>query len=158
MLPEVYQRLVASPQVTAICGKRIYRHGTAPQKVTAPYVTWFIVAGTPENSISELPRVDNYSVQVDCWSNNTGSGDAQVENLAEAVRDALEPYAHMTSLVINERDFETQRFRMGMQFTFWHRRKTPPEPVLALALSGEDGSLLLSGDMNDDGNDRMLLQ
>jgi len=159
MLPLVYPLLKASPAVTALCGSRIYRHGAAPQNVAAPYVTWYIVSGVPENSISELPRVDNYSVQVDCWSNNTGTGDTQVEALAEAVRDALEPYAHMTNLIINERDFDTQRFRLGMQFTFWTRRRAPPEPVLALGLSGDEtGAMLLSGDMADEPDDRILVQ
>lgn len=158
MLPNVYARLTASPTVTALVGTRIYRHGAAPQNVTAPYVTWFVVSGTPENSISETPRIDNFNVQVDCWSNNTGTGDAQVEAVAEAVRDALEPYAHCTGYLINERDFDTQRYRFGMSFTFWKHRETEPDIVLALGLSGDasPGALLLSGDATD-GDDRILL-
>jgi hypothetical protein len=123
MLPSVFTLLTADPAVTALVGTRIYRHGSAPQKVEAPYVTWFLVSGIPENELSSLPRVDRMEVQIDCWSNNTGTGDAQVEELAAAVRDALEPVAHMTGIIANEQDFETRRYRLGMQFTFWVRRK-----------------------------------
>ena len=161
MLPRVFPLLTASAAVTALVGTRIYRHGAAPDNVVAPYVTWFVVVGTPENSISETPRIDRYSVQVDCWSNNTGTGATQVETLAEAVRDALEPSAHMTGVVVNERDFDTQRYRLGLQFDFWTHRTSQPSPLppsieYYLALSGDmtDGNdlLLLSGDMQSGGD------
>lgn len=158
MLPPVYSLLTADVGVTALVGTRIYRHGAAPQKVVAPYITWSLVSGTPENELSSLPRVDRLEVQIDCWSNNTGTGDAEVESVATAVRDALEPVAHMTAIVANEQDFETRRYRLGLQFTFWLRRTTIAPPVLALGLSGdESGVLLLSGDMSDDPNDRELV-
>lgn len=122
MFPLVYPILKDAPAVAALVGTRIYRHGSAPQNVVAPYITWFIVAGTPENALGETPRVDNYQVQVDCWSNNTGTGDAQVEELAEAVRDALEARADMSAVAVNGRDPETMRYRIGMTFTFWTHR------------------------------------
>lgn len=122
MLPNVTQRLRASAAVVARVGTRIFRHGAAPQDVQAPYVTWFVVVGQPENCMDDVPPIDRYTVQVDCWSNNTGTGDAEVEALAKDVRDALEPYAHMTSVVVNERDPETFRFRLGMSFDFWTDR------------------------------------
>ncbi len=122
MLPPVYQALKNDAAVAALVGTRIYRHGAAPQNVVAPYVTWFVVAGTPENALGERPRIDNYQVQVDCWSNNTGSGDAQIEQLAEAVRDAMERVADMTGVAVNGKDPETQRYRLGMTFTFWTHR------------------------------------
>ena len=151
MLPPVYVLLTDNDAVTALVGTRIYRHGVAPQNVVAPYVTWALVSGTPENELSDLPRVDRMEVQIDCWSNNTGTGDAQVEAVAKAVRDALEPVAHMNIIIANEKDYETRRYRLGMQFTFWVKRPAPPAPVASLlALSGDEGAqgelLLLSGD------------
>lgn len=122
LLPDVFPILRDDSDVASITGLRIYRHGSAPQSVSAPYVTWFVVTGNPENSLGELPRVDRHEVQVDCWSDNTGSGSRGIETLATAVRDALEPFAHMTAILIDERDVETQRYRIGMQFTFWHHR------------------------------------
>lgn len=125
MLPAVFPIIKEASAVTALIGTnpvRCYRHGFAPQGVAAPYLTWYVVSGTPENDLSDLPRVDSYSVQIDCWSNNTGTGAAQVEQLAEAVRDAIEPHAYMTALAVNGIDFETQRFRIGMTFNFWTHR------------------------------------
>lgn len=122
MLPQVFPLLSASSAVRALIGSRAYRHGSAPQDVVAPYVTWFVVTGNPENTLEDLPRVDRYEVQLDCWSVNTGEGPAQVETLAKAVRDALEPYAYMTAVVADTRDQETQRYRVALQFTFWHDR------------------------------------
>lgn len=115
MLPPIYTTLKGSAGVATIVQTRIYRHGDAPQDTSKPYVTWFLVTGTPENQLSGLPGHDRSSVQVDCWS-PTDSG---VQTLAAAVRDALEPVAHMTAVVINERERETKLYRLGMQFDYW---------------------------------------
>jgi hypothetical protein len=122
MLPLIFQILKDASGVASLIGTRIYRHGAAPQKVIAPYVTWFVVSGNPENELTSTPRVDRFNVQVDCWSDNDGSGDTGVETLAEAVRTALEPHGHLTSYAVNERDFETQRYRIGMEFTLYVHR------------------------------------
>lgn len=125
MFPRIFQTIAADSVVTAIIGTnpvRCYRHGSAPQNVVAPYVTWFIVAGTAENNLSTTPATDRWTIQADCWSDNTGTGSAGIETLAEAVRDALEPIGHMTGVVVNTRDPETQRFRIGLQFDVWLNR------------------------------------
>ena len=69
-------------------------------------------------TLGELPLVDSYSVQIDCWSDS----DAEVEQLAEAVRNAIEAEHHITSFGPNGRDPETMRYRIGMTFTFWNPR------------------------------------
>ena len=122
MLPPVFQWLRASANVTALIGSgptRAYRHGSAPQDVAGPYVTWFVVSGVPQNVLDEPPRVDAITVQVDCWSDNTGTGSSGVDVLARAVRDALEPHGHMTAIVVDERDQQTERYRIGLSFDFW---------------------------------------
>lgn len=118
MLPLVYPLLTNDSTVAGLVDGRVYRHGDAPQNVTRPYVTWFVVTGTPENTLDEVPRIDDYRVQVDCWSD----GDAEVEELSEAVRNAIEPSAYMTQVHADDRDPETKRYRMGMTFTFWTDR------------------------------------
>ena len=93
MFPPVFQTLKAAQAVKDIVGTnppRIFRHGRAPQDNTRPYVTW-LVFGTPENQLSGTPPVDRVSVQVDAWHQT----DAGVVLLAEAIRDAIEPHAHM---------------------------------------------------------------
>lgn len=122
MLPPVKETLVLSSAVTDIVGSgsdaRIYRHARKPQDAVAPYVTWAVISGLPENNLSDLPPVDHLVVQVDCWSRT----DIGVEDLATAVRDAIEPYAHMTGQPSDERETETKLFRMGLQFDWWHSR------------------------------------
>jgi hypothetical protein len=118
MLPPIFQTLKASETVKAIVGTnppRIYRHGNAPQDTTRPYITWQLVSGVPENTLSELPGIDRATVQVDCWHPN----DSGVETLAEAVRDAIEPFAHMTIVPIDLRDVETKLFRVMLQFDWF---------------------------------------
>ncbi|MDP3208764.1 MAG: DUF3168 domain-containing protein [Rhodoglobus sp.] len=127
MLPPVGQILLDDSGV-AVLTTRVFRHGSAPQRAQAPYITWFQVTGVPENLLDGSPRVDRCEVQVDCWSENTGNGSRGIETLARAVRDALEPVAHMTAVVADEQDVDTQRYRIGMQFTFWNDREEDPLP------------------------------
>lgn len=126
MLPVVLPILAADPEVTGILGTtpvRFYPHGRAPQNVQAPYATWFIVSGIPENQLDEVPRVDRFSVQIDCWSDNTGEGAQEVKELATAIRDALEPHMHMTAIAADGVDPDTQRNRRGLVFTVWQDRE-----------------------------------
>lgn len=114
MLPEIYPILRASAAVSSIVATRIFRHGNAPQSSDRPYVTWFLAGGGPENTLSETPQADRCSVQVDCWHTT----DAGVQDLAEAVRDALEAEAHVTGFLLNERDFESRMYRIALQCDF----------------------------------------
>lgn len=118
MMPAVYALLRSSPAVLALVGQRIYRHGRAPQDTVAPYIAWLIVTGDPENNLSDTPPHDRMVVQIDCYHHT----DAGVEQLATAVRDALEPHAHMTGQPVDERETETKLFRMALQFDFWVAR------------------------------------
>ena len=118
MLPPIYPTLSAWPAVSAIVGNRIYPHADAPQDVAAPYVTWFMAGGAPVNTMSESPIVDQITVQIDCW-HSTSAG---VVQLASAVRDAIEPHAHITGYPINAKDTETQRYRIGLQLDWWLSR------------------------------------
>ncbi len=121
MLPAIYSWLKAASAVTAIIGSnpaRAFRHGDAPQDTTHPYVTWQLVAGVPDNQISGLPPSDRYTVQVDCFHQT----DAGVESLAAAVRNAIEPYAHLTSIPVNNRDAETKLYRIALQFDVLQNR------------------------------------
>lgn len=116
MLPAVFPLLKNAPAVTALIGTnpvRVYRHGSAPQDVLRPYVTWSVPGGTAENTFQGADA-DFFRVQVDCWSDD----DTQIETLAAAVRAALEPAAHLVAYLADERDFDTKRFRMSFAFDF----------------------------------------
>lgn len=122
MLPPVFQTLKASAAVKNIVGQnppRIYRHGAAPQGVDKPYITWSVVGAAPANNLTSTPPIDAYTVQVDCWHQT----DAGIETLAEAVRDAIEPVAHMTGIPVNQRELsDTKLYRIALQFDWWTPR------------------------------------
>lgn len=124
MLPPVFLTLQASSAVVRLVGTRIWRHNTAPQDGPRPYVTWFLVTGLPENHLSGLPPMDRMTVQIDCWA----TSDEQAEELAVAVRDAIEPYAHMTGQPIDARDPLTKLWRMALEFD-WFVARPVPEPT-----------------------------
>jgi len=115
MLPLIYPLLRDAPAVTALIGSppRAFRHGTAPQNVPKPYVTWSVPGGAPENTFDGAAS-DLFRVEVDCWSDD----DTQVETLAAAVRAALEPSGHLVAYIADERDPVTQRFRISYAFDF----------------------------------------
>lgn len=126
MLPVVLPILAADPEVTGILGTnpvRFYPHGSAKQDTQAPYATWFIVSGIPENTLDGVPLTDKFSFQVDVWSDNTGDGAAEAKAGAIAIRDALEPHMDMTRVIGDGVDPATQRNRFSLQFSKWQGRE-----------------------------------
>lgn len=119
MLPTIYTWLKTAG-VQAIVGTppRVYRHADAPQDVTKPYITWVMVSGVPDNELSSLPPSDRWTIQIDCWHQT----DAGVEDLAKEVRDAIEPYGHLTSMPINGKEFDTKLYRIALQFDILQAR------------------------------------
>lgn len=121
MLPAIFPWMRDSSSVTDLIGTdpvRCYRHGSAPQAVEAPYLTWYVVLGLPENDLSDTPPVDSFDVDINCWSDDP----AQVETLGTAVRDAAERHADMTGIDGPRRDPETMRYRLTLTFKVWRHR------------------------------------
>lgn len=120
LLPPIFQLLKAAAPVTALLGAtpKVYRHGLAPAGSVAPYVVWMVISGDPENSLSDAPGSDRLTLQVDCYHTSDGG----IEQLAEAVRNALEPAAHLTGIPIDQREAETGLYRIGLQFDYWQSR------------------------------------
>lgn len=111
MLPPLYAALVTAPAVVAIVADRIYPHGEAPQDVTRPYITWQMINGTPENSLSDLPDIDRCTLQINCW-HPTSTG---VVQLATAARAAVESHGHVTGIPVNQREPETRLYWIAIQ-------------------------------------------
>lgn len=128
MLPPIFPALMASADVRAIVGSppnaRVYRHGAAKQGMSGnePYITWALVTGEPYNTLSELPAVDRQTVQIDCWYPALLIGANMIETFADAVRDAIEPHAHMTATLLDLQEPDTQLFRISMQFDWFLSR------------------------------------
>jgi hypothetical protein len=125
MLPPIFPLLSSDSSVTGLVGAppncRIYQFGMAPDEGTPryaePYVTWFLVAGVPYNSMSDRPNGDAYRVQVDVWAKTASEGLA----VARAIRDALEVHAHML-MSSTDRDQETRLYRYSLDFQFIEHR------------------------------------
>ncbi|MFS8372427.1 DUF3168 domain-containing protein [Xanthomonas campestris] len=117
MLPKVY-RTIHTPAVAAIVGDRIGRHGEVPQDEQRPYIVWQIVTGLPYDTLSEAPKGDATNVQIDCYH----ATDSGVEDLALAVRAALDALLIANRVVINNRDSETRLYRIGLEADFIDQR------------------------------------
>lgn len=117
MYPPLLATLKAAPAVTALIGSapiRCYPAGIAPQTVADPYVTWQVIAGSPENYLSTAPDMDVFVAQVDVWGKTLPS----VHSAAVAVRNALEVVGHVVAWRGESRDATTDRYRYSFDVEF----------------------------------------
>lgn len=117
MFPKVY-RTIHTTAVAAIVDTRIGRHGEVSQTEQRPYITWQIVTGQPYDNLSSAPGGDLTTVQLDCYH----STDAGAEQLAVAVRAALDSALICNRVVLNRRDPDTKLYRVGMEADFIDQR------------------------------------
>ena len=121
MFPPIFSVCSADPAVTALLGTsptRLYLFGEAGQGTALPYATWQGIGGSPENYINNLPDIDSYALQVDVWASTASSARA----VAQALRNAIEPNAHITSWRGESRDTETKLYRYSFDLTWWVNR------------------------------------
>lgn len=112
MTPPIFATCKADSGVTALIGSnpcRLYPFGEAPQGVAKPYVVWQVISGLPENYLAQVPDIDSFSIQIDVYADTASSARAT----AEAIRDAIEPNAYVTSYNGEGRDSETRNYRYG---------------------------------------------
>jgi len=117
MFPKVY-RTIHTAAVSAIVEDRIGRHGEVAQTETRPYIVWQIVTGLAFDNLSAPPGGDFTTVQIDCYH----KADAGVEQMAEAVRAALDGALIVNRVVVNNRDPETKLYRVGLEADFIDQR------------------------------------
>lgn len=86
--------------------------------VIAPYAVWQTIYGSPENYVSGRPDIDNWAVQIDIYANDV----LQVRAAAEALRDALELSAYVTSWRGESWESATKRYRYSFDVEFWTPR------------------------------------
>jgi len=117
MFPKVF-RAIRTPAVAAIVDDRISSHGGAARTDKRPYITWQIVTGDPYSNLSSAPGGDFTSVQIDCYhEDETGA-----EELALAVRAALDALLIVNRVVIDTIDSDTQLYRVGLEADFIDQR------------------------------------
>lgn len=121
MEPPIFSICSASSAVKNLLGKkpvRLYPFGFASQGVEKPYAVWQIISGGPQNLLGGLPNTDDYDVQVDAYATTHDS----VLAVAKALRDALEPVAHITAWRGASRNKETLDYRYTFEVSFIHYR------------------------------------
>lgn len=110
MNPTIFEVCRANTGVTDLLGlspTRFYPFGQAPQNTAMPYAVWQTVGGAPENYLGQVPDIDLYSLQVDVYALTSSAA----RDVAQAIRDAVEPVAHITSWRGESRDTETKAYR-----------------------------------------------
>lgn len=121
MFPPIFQLCAGDAGVKSALGSnpvRLYPFGQAPQGVVLPYAVWQIVSGGPENYLGNLPDVDSYTVQVDVYADGASS----VRSAAKALRDAIEPHAHIVGWRGESRNPDTQRYRLSFDVDWFVHR------------------------------------
>ncbi|HHJ4332942.1 TPA: DUF3168 domain-containing protein [Citrobacter freundii] len=110
MIAPIFIVCAASPPVVALLGGdtlRLYPFGQQDDNVVYPYVVWQNITGSPENYLAQRPDADFFTLQVDAYADTVD----EVIAVATALRDAIEPHAHITRWGGQERDPETKRYR-----------------------------------------------
>lgn len=119
MYPDLFIIAAGSPAVTGVLGSnptRFWPFGLAPQNETRPYAVHQLVYGSPDNSLSCIPREDLAGIQVDCYAKTASAA----RNVAEALRDAFEAsHNHMTAHNGEDWEQSTGLYRVSMTFEFW---------------------------------------
>ena len=122
MLPPVFALVSTDAGCTAKLGAgdacRCYPFGDAPVDVTRPYVTFFTVAGSAENTQADAPPSDRFVGQIDAWADSP----AAAVSTAQAVRSAVERYGQVTAYNPSDRDPETGRYRYSFDAEFVVKR------------------------------------
>jgi hypothetical protein len=127
MFPPIFAIASADSSVQAIIGGggpddpvRLWPFAEAPRDEQGnvahgvPYAVWQLITGTPANYLGNTPDVDTYGVQIDCYSESVSVS----RELAQALRDCLEPHGYVTSWNGEWRDQPTGLFRITFSMEF----------------------------------------
>ena len=111
MFPPLFEVCSADAQVQSTFGTnpcRVYPFGEAPQQGVTPYVAWRVFGGEPENNLSCPPDMDRFMVEVSVYADQG----QEARDGAVAIRDAVEPLAHVTAWAGEGRDETTRLYRV----------------------------------------------
>ena len=102
---------------------RFYAWGMGPQPPVYPYAVWRFSAGAPENYLGQVPDIDGMSLQVNVYAAATDNqGAEKVRQIAQALRNAIEPVAHITAWRGESRDPDTKAYVYSFDVDFWTPR------------------------------------
>lgn len=110
MYPPVFAVCYAANPVKALLGTapmRLFLFGEAEQGTQKPYAVWQVISGVPENFLNQAPDTDSFTIQIDIYADTAASA----RNVAAALRNAIEPHAHVSAWRGESRDPETKDYR-----------------------------------------------
>ena len=129
-LPTPFPFLFADPNCRAILGSspmRVFPHGSAPQGVAYPYVTYSAASIVPINSLDMGGApADTTLVQVSIWSQNNGTGQTSLMTTYRAVRATLEAGHDIEAVRDMGKDAETGSYRIDLDVRMFVHREEPP--------------------------------
>lgn len=117
MTPPVFLALSQHVETATLLGPppiRAFPAGKAPPGVPYSYVTWVLVVGIPENTLSGTPEFDAETVQIDAWAEDYD----KAKTLGAACRKAIEPFGYVTSFGIPQPDPDTGAYRVTIEAEF----------------------------------------
>lgn len=120
MTPSIYPIIAASSSVTSLLGSppRFFPFGQAGQTPVRPYAVWQQVSGSPLNYISGVPDQDMFTIQIDVYANDA----APVRSIAAALRDAIEPVAHIVGWDGESYEETTKTYRYTFSVDWFESR------------------------------------
>jgi hypothetical protein len=99
---------------------RFYAWGKAPDNVEKPYAVWRQVFGLPENYLGDRPDADQFTTQIDVYAADVlGQGADKARVIADAISNAIEGVAYVTSWIGESRDPETKNYVSTFQCDWW---------------------------------------
>lgn len=124
MYPPAFSIAAANAGVTSVLGSspvRFWPFGKAPQNEIRPYAVHQLIYGNPDNSLSCVPSIDLYGVQVDAYAKTV----TDARNVASALRDAFEEtYNHVVSWNGEDWEAATGLYRVSFTVEFWTERQS----------------------------------
>ncbi|WP_394243898.1 DUF3168 domain-containing protein [Halopseudomonas laoshanensis] len=112
MYAPIFAVVSQAPAAAALLGNnpvRFWPFGEAEEDAVLPYAVWQPVGGGPENYIDSLPDADSHTLQVDVYA----ASEASARAVARALRDAIEPHAHIVSWRGESREQDTRLYRFS---------------------------------------------
>ncbi|MFA5715281.1 MAG: DUF3168 domain-containing protein [Candidatus Paceibacterota bacterium] len=117
MNPPLFPIVSADSAVRSVLGTnpvRVFPFGGADENTVLPYAVWQVVGGEPENYLGNPPDADSFLTQIDVYA-KTGLA---ARACALALRNALEPHAHIVSWRGESKDQTTGNFRYSFDINF----------------------------------------
>ena len=101
---------------------RLYPFGEAPQDDPKAYAVWQIITGAPENSLSCVPDLDQYSVQVDVYARTADEARAAAKALRDAIEQDFERGGYVVAWNGESRDPATRAYRISFSSDWYSSR------------------------------------